>query len=72
MLIYAKNDAKEEKEKTANVRFFFALVFEIFWQPKKSKAQTKSKFVLKIYGSHGDSSSPYETENRFFARRKQN
>ena len=36
--IYAKNDAKEEKE---NVGIFFAK-FVTFWQPKKSKTQTKS------------------------------
>jgi len=38
-----------------NLLFFFAT--------KKTKTRTKSYFFLKRYGSHRDSSSPYETKN---------
>ena len=76
-MIWPKNDAKEKekekkkkkkKKKKENVGIF-SVNSSFFSARKKRNHRENLPFFLIRYGSHRDSSSPYETKNLIFILR---
>ena len=67
VVIWPKNDAKEQetKKKKENVGFF-SVISSFFALKKKRYHHENLPFYLIRYGSSRDSSSPYETKNLIF------